>query len=293
MTPWQALHVGFARCSSSRSRTVFGLLALLRSRGTPRRSGGGDAGGVPVMASRIHAPRSTGAVRFGYDVAIKMPPLPSRPQRFSSASSTRRKLSPRTAGDAVVQREPLVHERVLRRSRARARCGPRAARSSRNSSSSRRERVAEIRVELREQHRIGHDVAHAANVEPLLREVRHERLRRAGRRACASLGAASTRASLELTALREREQLLVGHAAPEEERQARRELVVIDGVDRARREILGRRTRRGTGTPGSRARSSARCGCRSRNRRRHARSRRIRAESRDPRRSRAAGTPRA
>ncbi len=27
--------------------------------------GGGGAGGVPVMRSRIHAPRSTGAVRFG------------------------------------------------------------------------------------------------------------------------------------------------------------------------------------------------------------------------------------
>ena len=41
--------------------------------------GGGMAGGVPRMRSRIHAPRSTGAVRFGYAVAISTAPLPSRP----------------------------------------------------------------------------------------------------------------------------------------------------------------------------------------------------------------------
>ena len=45
----------------------------------------------------------------------------------------------------------------------------------------------------------------------------------------------------ELAALRQRQQLLIGHAAPEEERQARRKAVLIDGVHGTRRRIVGRR----------------------------------------------------
>ncbi len=111
---------------------------------------------------------------------------------------------------------------------------------ARNSSSSRANAIAEIGVVLGEQHGIGHDVAHAANVEPLLREVRHERRRaRVGEHALDLL--LDDARVAELAALGQRQQLVVGHAAPEEERQARRESVLIDGVNRTRRRIVGRR----------------------------------------------------
>jgi hypothetical protein len=64
----------------------------------PSTSGGGAAGGVPMMFSRIQAPRSTGAVRLAYEVASSTLPFPSSPQRLASASVTRRNWSPRTFG---------------------------------------------------------------------------------------------------------------------------------------------------------------------------------------------------
>ncbi len=96
MTAWQAAQVGLRRWISVFSRTVAGLppvAAAFRS-GT---FGGGVAGGVPRMRSMIHAPRSTGAVRFGFAVSISTAPLPSRPKRFGSFSTTRWKPLPRTS----------------------------------------------------------------------------------------------------------------------------------------------------------------------------------------------------
>ena len=58
---------------------------------------GGMAGGTPWMCFRMNAPRSTGEVRFGYAAAIRMAPLPNRPQRTESFNSTRRNLSPFTS----------------------------------------------------------------------------------------------------------------------------------------------------------------------------------------------------
>ena len=52
--------------------------------------GGGGAGGVPIMRSSTQAPRRTGDVRSPYEVRSRVAPLPSRPQRFSSSSVTRR-----------------------------------------------------------------------------------------------------------------------------------------------------------------------------------------------------------
>ncbi len=42
----------------------------------------------------------------------------------------------------------------------------------------------------------------------------------------------------ELAAFGKAEQLVVGHAAPEEERQPRREPILVDGVDGARRRVV-------------------------------------------------------
>ena len=83
----------------------------LQRRGT---FGGGGGGGVPRRFSRIHLPRTTGDVRSGYDVTVRMLPCPSSPRR---ALSCRQRHAPEVAAldvrDAVVPRQPLVQERVV------------------------------------------------------------------------------------------------------------------------------------------------------------------------------------
>src|ERR1044071_7662890 len=78
------------------SRTVFALAVPMSFSGNGGTFGGGAFGGVPRMYSRMNEPRSTGDVRFGYAAAIRIAPLPSRPQRVESVSSTRWKRSPLT-----------------------------------------------------------------------------------------------------------------------------------------------------------------------------------------------------
>ena len=106
-----------------------------RQHGAGRRSsasargtfGGGGGGGVPRRFSRIHLPRTTGEVRSGYEVTVRMLPCPSSPPRTLSGSE---RDAPEVAAldvrDAVVPRQPLVQERVVGASAGRARCGPRA-----------------------------------------------------------------------------------------------------------------------------------------------------------------------
>ena len=73
---------GSTLCAAIFSRTVRELRAgVPSSSGSASTFGGGAAGGVPVMCSRMNAPRSTGDVRFGYAAAIRIAPLPSKPQR--------------------------------------------------------------------------------------------------------------------------------------------------------------------------------------------------------------------
>ena len=55
---------------------------------------GGLGAGVPRIFSMIHLPRSTGEVRFGYEVIVRTLPCPSRPRRSSGSPSTRRKWLP-------------------------------------------------------------------------------------------------------------------------------------------------------------------------------------------------------
>ena len=105
---WQLAQTGLARCCSIRSRIEqHDACAIVR-----RRSGGtfgsGGGGGVPSRFSRIHLPRTTGDVRSGYDVTVRMLPCPSRPR----ALAVRRKRdAPEVAaldvGNAVV-RAPAV-----------------------------------------------------------------------------------------------------------------------------------------------------------------------------------------
>src|SRR5688572_8089769 len=73
MIAWQLEHAGFSRCCTIRSRidkTAPAALVGFNS-GT---FGGGGGGDVPRKFSRIHLPRTTGDVRSGWDVTVRMLP---------------------------------------------------------------------------------------------------------------------------------------------------------------------------------------------------------------------------
>src|SRR5690606_18421508 len=95
-------------------------------------------------------------------------------------------------------------------------------------------------VEIRELVRVRMDVVEVPQVEPLTREVLDERRGLRIREHARHLGGKHLRPA-ELAALRDLEQLVVGDAAPDEERQAARELDVADGVGLAGRNALGLR----------------------------------------------------
>src|SRR6266850_5114821 len=94
---WQPAHRGLLRCASNRWRTDVGLPVSLRS-GKGGTSGGGGGGGEPRSVSSTHFPRSTGDVRFGYDVTASRLPCPISPPRSSVGNVTFRNRLPCTFG---------------------------------------------------------------------------------------------------------------------------------------------------------------------------------------------------
>ena len=70
--------------------------ALVLVRSASATSGGGGGGGAPSKLPSTHLPRSTGEVRFGYEVTVSRLAWPSSPLRWSWAapSVTRRNRSP-------------------------------------------------------------------------------------------------------------------------------------------------------------------------------------------------------
>ena len=96
---------------SIRSRIVLGARPAVCSNGGTL--AGGAGGGVPSRFSRIHLPRSVGAVRSACDVASRMLPLPSSPRRASSVERHAAELAAVDVRHAVVLRQPLVDERVV------------------------------------------------------------------------------------------------------------------------------------------------------------------------------------
>ena len=67
---------------------------LRRDPAAPARRAAAAAAACRGSFSSSHLPRSTGEVRFGYDVTVSRLPWPSSPPRRSSVSVTRRKRSP-------------------------------------------------------------------------------------------------------------------------------------------------------------------------------------------------------
>ena len=113
ITPWQALQVGLARCASMISRMVLGFSPSLFSLKAAT-FGGGGAGGVPVMFSRIQAPRSTGEVRFGIRRHHQHRALAQQPEAVRIGQRHAAELVAAHVRDAVVRGQPLVDEGVVR-----------------------------------------------------------------------------------------------------------------------------------------------------------------------------------
>ena len=123
--------------------------------------------------------------------------------------------------------------------------------SLKNSSVSCAHRVGELLVVVREQERVRMDLVEVLQPQPLRGEARGERLgARIGEHALA-LRARASSASESLFCCGELEQLVVRDAAPEEERQPRREVEVADLVVLARRDVRRQRSRSGTRSTGS------------------------------------------
>ena len=95
MIPWQPAQVGLARCSSKRARTV-SPTSPSDSLASAERSASAPGGGLGIFApSRLcmsHCPRTTGDVRFGADVAVRMLPWPSTPSRGLPAGHATRRI---------------------------------------------------------------------------------------------------------------------------------------------------------------------------------------------------------
>src|SRR4029453_10726524 len=89
ITRWQPAQTGFARCASMLSRKDRGLPSAASSFNGGTFGGGGE-GGTPRRFVRIHLPRSTGDVRFGYEVTVRMLAWPNSPRRASDGTATRR-----------------------------------------------------------------------------------------------------------------------------------------------------------------------------------------------------------
>ena len=179
---------------------------------------------------------------------------------------------PVDVGDPVEPREPLVQVRVVGRQQLDE--GPVVAYLMLEEQLGlAAERLAQVVVELGVRARVGVDGPQVPDEQPLPAEVPGQRRRpRVGEHAAHLRGEHAGLA--EGAGLGRLEQLVVGDAAPEEERQPRRQLEVADGVDAARDRRSPGRARRGTGTAATPAAGPTPPGRRARSRPRHGRRRR-------------------
>ena len=139
------------------------------------------------------------------------------------------------AGDVVVPGQSLVHERVVARQQLEhAPVLPKDAAKEQLRFTA--ERLPQVVVEVGEQVRVRHDAAQVAQVQPLAREVGDERLRPRIGHHPADLPHQDVRPA-KPPFVGQLQQLVVGDAAPQEERQARGQLVVVDVKGAARRLI--------------------------------------------------------
>ena len=187
--------------------------------------GGGGGGGAPRRFSSSHLPRSTGEVRLGYDVTVRMLPLAEQAAPIVVGHGDAAEVTAVDVRDAVVPGQPFVEERVVGASAARGRCDPRAA----GSRGTARSRAGTPRAGSRRSRETHTDPGASRR---MLRRCSHWP-REIGRPARCARGSASIRrtccSSTAGVAQRRRarrrvEQLVVRDAAPEEKRQPRGQL---------------------------------------------------------------------
>ena len=116
------------RCRSE--VTFMAAASLSRFVSTP---GGGTGAGVPSRFSRIHLPRVTGEVRVATDVTVRMLPCPAGRGADCRPSGDAPEVAAADIRNAVMLRQSLVDERVVRIQQGHGRCGLRARRSRRAS----------------------------------------------------------------------------------------------------------------------------------------------------------------
>ncbi len=75
---------------------------------------GGGGGGAFRILSRIHLPRTTGDVRVAYDVTVRIGPLAKQPFSRLVGHVNPPKVASIDIRNAVVLREPFIHERIIR-----------------------------------------------------------------------------------------------------------------------------------------------------------------------------------
>ena len=198
--------------------------------------GGGGCGGTPSRLVRIHLPRSTGDVRFGYEVTVRMLAWPSSPRRASFGDLHAPEPAAVDVGNAVMPRQPLVDERVV------------GVQQIHHAAVLAHDAVEEQRRSLPSSPAGGCRRSPGRRRDPgleffRLRRCSHcsaklaiERLRsRIGQHAPDLL--LEHRRLLQLALARQRQQLLVGKAAPQKERQPRRQREVVQPIRRVRRKV--------------------------------------------------------
>ena len=181
------------------------------------------------------------------------------------SSVTRRNWSPRTFGNAVVQRQPLVDERVVGGQQVEH-----AAVLAQDAVDEQldlaAERLAQAVVEIRERRprpdRCCRSPRTFSHWNAKLVTSDFDSGSASSRRTCAS----STSASRSRALLGGIEQLVVRRPAGEEERQARREIEIADAVDGARRDVVRQPLGAVQKLRAGQNRRQRRPGCRCRNR---------------------------
>ena len=177
-------------------------------------------------------PRSTGDVRFGYDVTVRMLPWPKQSAPLFLLHAHATEVTAVHVRNPVVAREPLVHEGVvgIQQVEDAAVLAHDALEEELRLGA---EAVSKLVVEVREVARIRDVALQVPQHQPLAREVVDERARpRIGEHAAHLLLEHRRPAQPALCGCIE--QLIVGDRAPEEERQPRGELEVVTSSPQGR-----------------------------------------------------------
>ena len=213
--------------------------------------GGGGGTGAARMFSSSHLPRMVGEVRVGYEVTAE----DTAPYRAAPSGSRRR--ASRGGSGCRTRRTSRSGARAARSgtwspTSAVPRChGPPSADRRGTAPFPARSRSAGCRrtTETSCSHRAS-AATRCASAATGRRSCPPARRALADRRASVAPAASRTAAIPQLSARREIEQLVVRDAAPEKERQTRRELDIGEAIARSRRRPGRDRLRCGTGNQG-------------------------------------------